>query len=135
MENNNIKAQHTTDIESIENSEERRCYQNSMKHNDSLRKYASKTGQIPFIYDASMEHHLGATVTDNSDDPEEDIAEFIKMLNRQSEWKEPLWIHDITSDTKSVSGKKYLMSCTCSKCGYHANMEKPVCPQCRSKMK
>ena len=47
----------------------------------------------------------------------------------------PHWIHDTTDDPNSVTGKKYLVSCTCSECGYHANMEKPVCPQCKAKMK
>ncbi len=46
----------------------------------------------------------------------------------------PHWIHDTREDEHSVSGIIYLRSCKCSECGYHANMEKPVCPQCGSKM-
>ena len=51
------------------------------------------------------------------------------------EEKKPHWIHDEATDSTSVTGKKYLISCTCSECGYHANMEKPVCPQCKARMK
>ena len=51
------------------------------------------------------------------------------------EEKKPHWIHDEATDSTSVTGKKYLVSCTCSECGYHANMEKPICPQCKAGMK
>ena len=45
-----------------------------------------------------------------------------------------MWIHDKVEDTGYVGGWKILPSCTCSKCGYHSNREKTVCPQCRSRM-
>lgn len=50
------------------------------------------------------------------------------------EEKKPHWIHDEATDSTSVTGKKYLISCTCSECGYHANMEKPICPQCKARI-
>lgn len=34
------------------------------------------------------------------------------------------WIHDKVEDPEFVTGWKILPSCTCSKCGYHANREK-----------
>ena len=46
------------------------------------------------------------------------------------EEKKPHWIHYETEDEHSVKGKRYLVSCTCSECGYHANMENPICPHC-----
>lgn len=51
------------------------------------------------------------------------------------EEKKPHWIHDEAEDKDSVTGKRYLVSCTCSECGYRANMGKPICPQCRVRMK
>ena len=51
------------------------------------------------------------------------------------EEKKPHWIHDEVTDSTSVTGKKYLVSCTCSECGYHANMEKSICLQCKARMK
>lgn len=44
------------------------------------------------------------------------------------------WIHDREEDPEYISGWKILPSCTCSKCGYHTNREKTICPQCGSKM-
>ena len=38
------------------------------------------------------------------------------------EEKKPHWIHYETEDEHSVKGKRYLVSCTCSECGYHANI-------------
>ena len=51
------------------------------------------------------------------------------------EEKKPHWIHYETEDEHSVKGKRYLVSCTCSECGDHANMENPICPHCKAKMK
>ena len=56
-------------------------------------------------------------------------------MENKEELKKPHWIHDTADDPTSVTGKRYLVTCTCSECGYHANMEKPVCPQCKAKMK
>ena len=47
------------------------------------------------------------------------------------EEKKPHWIHDEVEDKNSVTGKRYLVSCTCSEYGYHANTEKTICPQCK----
>ncbi len=46
-----------------------------------------------------------------------------------------MWIHDKVEEPEYVSGWKILPSCTCSKCGYHANREKPVCPNCGTRMR
>lgn len=46
----------------------------------------------------------------------------------------PHWIHDKREDPSSVTGFIYLPGCTCSSCGYHSNMEKPVCPHCGARM-
>ena len=51
------------------------------------------------------------------------------------EEKKPHWIHDEVEDKNSVTGKRYFVSCTCSECGYRANMGKPIFPQCRVRMK
>ena len=56
-------------------------------------------------------------------------------MENKEDLKKPHWIHDTADDPTSVTGKRYLVTCTCSECGYHANMEKPVCPQCKAKMK
>lgn len=48
---------------------------------------------------------------------------------------EPIWIHDKQSDPESVTGYFSLPGCTCGVCGYHSNMEKPICPRCKSEMK
>ena len=58
-----------------------------------------------------------------------------EVAMEKNDIRTPHWIHDSADDPNSVTGKKYLVSCTCSECGYHANMEKPVCPQCNAKMK
>ena len=57
------------------------------------------------------------------------------VMENKEELKKPHWIHDTADDPTSVTGKRYLVTCTCSECGYHANMEKPVCPQCKATMK
>ena len=44
------------------------------------------------------------------------------------------WIHDKIEDLSYFGGWKILPSCTCSKCGYHSNKEKSVCPHCGSNM-
>ena len=62
------------------------------------------------------------------------MANEVVMENKE-ELKKPHWIHDTADDPTSVTGKRYLVTCTCSECGYHANMEKPVCPQCKATMK
>ncbi len=46
----------------------------------------------------------------------------------------PHWIHDTRKDEHAVRGYFYLPSCTCSKCGGHVNMEKDICPYCKSHM-
>ncbi len=46
----------------------------------------------------------------------------------------PHWIHDTKKDAHSVRGFLYLPGCTCSKCGGHVNMEKEICPYCKSRM-
>lgn len=46
----------------------------------------------------------------------------------------PHWIHDTKEDPSSLTGILYLPGCTCSNCGYHANMEKDHCPHCGAKM-
>ncbi len=46
-----------------------------------------------------------------------------------------MWIHDKVEDPEYVTGWKILPSCTCSKCGYHTNREKTICPGCGSFMK
>lgn len=48
--------------------------------------------------------------------------------------KHAYWIHKKKEDKNSVSGFIYLRECTCSNCGYEANMEKPVCPSCQAIM-
>lgn len=58
-----------------------------------------------------------------------------EVAMEKNDIRTPHWIHDTADDPNSVTGKKYLVSCTCSVCGYHVNMEKPVCPQCKTKMK
>lgn len=57
------------------------------------------------------------------------------VMENKEELKKPHWIHDTADDPTSVTGKRYLVTCTCSECGYHANMEKTVCPQCKATMK
>ena len=44
------------------------------------------------------------------------------------------WIHDTRKAEGSLTGIFYLPSCTCSNCGYHANMEKKNCPSCNALM-
>ena len=46
----------------------------------------------------------------------------------------PYWIHDTKEDPSLITGIRYLPGCTCYECGYHSNMEKPVCPQCGADM-
>ena len=89
-------------------------------------------------------------------DPEADryepdgMEKFCRKVRRNSEMLEDMevtekeglpvetetgeWIHDKEEDPEYVTGWKILPSCTCSKCGYHSNREKSVCPQCGSKM-
>ena len=57
------------------------------------------------------------------------------VMKNKEDLKKPHWVHDTADDPTSVTGKRYLVTCTCSECGYHANMEKPVCPQCKVKMR
>lgn len=40
------------------------------------------------------------------------------------------WIHEKVPSEESVSGYYYKRECTCSSCGYHVNMERPICPHC-----
>ncbi|MBR2554483.1 MAG: hypothetical protein IKE94_06435 [Aeriscardovia sp.] len=54
---------------------------------------------------------------------------------KESETETGMWLHDKVEDPKYVGGWKILPSCTCSKCGYHANKEKAVCPNCGAKMR
>ena len=49
------------------------------------------------------------------------------VMKNKEDLKKPHWVHDTADDPTSVTGKRYLVTCTCSECGYHANMEKPVC--------
>lgn len=46
----------------------------------------------------------------------------------------PHWIHKTVKDDSFVSGVRYLRECTCSECGYEANLEHRVCPHCGADM-
>lgn len=130
-----MKIECITESVTKETTDEKHSSQNDLKRNDYLRKYASKTRQMPFIFDTSKEQYLDVTSMDDTADTEEYLGEFLKKVNEKAVLSEPHWIHDTAVDAASVTGKKYLTSCICSECGYHANLEKSICPQCRSKMK
>ena len=51
------------------------------------------------------------------------------------EEKKPHWIHDEATDSTSVTGKKYLVSCTALNADITQTWKKPVCPQCKARMK
>ena len=61
--------------------------------------------------------------------------EYKEQGDQPKELKTGMWIHDKEEDPKYISGYKILPSCTCSRCGYHSNREKVICPQCGTKMK
>lgn len=44
------------------------------------------------------------------------------------------WIHEKIENESSVTGFVYTRECTCSECGYKANIEKTICPHCGAKM-
>lgn len=44
------------------------------------------------------------------------------------------WIHDRVPSEQSLSKYLYLQTCSCSVCGYKSNMEKKICPACKSVM-
>lgn len=46
----------------------------------------------------------------------------------------PHWVHDTKENPNYINGVMYLPSCTCSRCGYHSNKEKEICPGCGQHM-
>ena len=47
----------------------------------------------------------------------------------------PHWIHYTQEDARFVGGKVYLRQCECSICGYVAQKELPMCPNCKTQIR
>ncbi len=70
---------------------------------------------------------LGLVVTDSSGE------QHVRTSNPETV-RTAYWIHEKVPYEHSVTGYIYSRQCTCSNCGYHANLEKPVCPSCHAVM-
>lgn len=62
---------------------------------------------------------------------EEDID---RLTEKLEELGQAVWIHDKIPNESFIRGYMILKSCTCGICGYHANVEKDVCPNCNTVM-